>query len=75
MTTILRNALLAAVAISSMAGSALADSQAVKTECDKTITNDLWNGRCCGAGDANCMGGENHDHARGDNRGNGRGRG
>ena len=76
MTTILRNALLAAVAISSMAGSAFADSQAVKTECDKTITNDFWNGRCCGTGNANCMGGDNHDHDRGDNRGdNGRGRG
>lgn len=74
MTTILRNTLLAAAAISAMAGSAFAGGQTFKTECDKTIASDFWNGRCCGTGDANCMGGENHDHDRGGNRGNGRGR-
>jgi len=72
MTAIVRNTLLVVVAISAMAGSALAGGQTIKTECDKTVTNDFWNGRCCGASNANCMGGGGHDHDRGDN---GRGRG
>jgi hypothetical protein len=66
MTAILRNALLAAVAVSAMAGSALAGSQAAKTECDKSVTNDFWNGRCCGVDDADCLGRESHGHDRGD---------
>ena len=72
MTAILRNALLAVVAVSALAGSAMAGQQTVINECDKTPTNKLWAGRCCGVGDANCLGGESHDHDRG--RGdNGRG--
>ena len=62
MTAILRNALLAAVAISALAGSAVAGQQTVRTECDNTPTNKLWAGRCCGVGDSNCLGGEGHGH-------------
>lgn len=65
MTALLRNAFLAAVAVSTLAGSALAD-QTIPS-CGKTSTNDLWSGRCCSNGDANCLGGGNggRDHDRG----------
>ncbi|OHV89533.1 hypothetical protein [Mesorhizobium sp. ORS 3428] len=65
MTAILRNALLAAVAMSALAGSAMAGQRAAVYECDNTPTNMLWAGRCCGVGDANCLGGESHGHDRG----------
>jgi len=65
MTALLRNALLAAVAVSGLAGSALAD-QTIPS-CAKTSTNDLWSGRCCGAGDSNCLGGGNGGRDHGDN--------
>lgn len=71
MTAFLRATFLAAVAMSALAGPALADQTV--TSCVNTSTNDLWSGRCCGAGDSNCLGGGNngHDHDRGDNgRGN-----
>jgi len=55
MTAFLRNTFLAAVAVSALTGSALAD-QTVKT-CAKT--NDLWAGRCCDMSSANCLGGGN----------------
>ncbi|MDX8441822.1 hypothetical protein [Mesorhizobium australafricanum] len=62
MTAFLRNTLLAAVAVSALTGSALAD-QTVKS-CANTNLNDLWSGRCCSVGDANCLGGGNggRDH-------------
>jgi len=63
LTKILRNALLAAVAASALAGSAMADPQTVRTESDNTPTNKLWAGRCCGISDSNCLGGEGHDHS------------
>jgi len=62
MTAIIRNTLLAFVAASALAGSAMAGQRAVRTECENTPTNKLWAGRCCGVGDANCLGGEGHDH-------------
>ena len=68
MTAILRNTLLAVVAVSALAGSAMAGQQGY--ECDNTPTNKLWAGRCCGVGDANCLGGEGRgqgDHGRGNN--------
>ncbi|WP_296743448.1 hypothetical protein [Mesorhizobium sp.] len=71
MTKMLRNTLLAAAAISALAGSAMAAQQTTRTECDNTPTNALWAGRCCGAGDSSCLGGSGHDH---DNRGGDRGR-
>ena len=64
MTKILRNAFLAAVAVSALAGSAMAQQTTTYT-CANTPTNKLWAGRCCDIGDANCMGG-GHDHDRGD---------
>ncbi|CDX27287.1 conserved exported hypothetical protein [Mesorhizobium sp. ORS 3324] len=67
MTAILRNALLAAVAVSTLGGSAMAQRI---YECDNTPINKLWAGRCCGVGDANCLGGESHgqgNHGRGNN--------
>ncbi|WP_192243000.1 hypothetical protein [Mesorhizobium silamurunense] len=64
MTAILRNTLLAFVAASALAGSAMAD-QAVRTECENSPTNKLWAGRCCGISDSSCLGGEGHDHDRG----------
>jgi hypothetical protein len=72
MAAFLRNALLAAAAVSALTGSALADQTV--TSCAKTSTNDLWSGRCCGAGDSNCLGGGNNgrdhgDHGRGNNGG------
>nr|WIE90079.1 hypothetical protein P9270_021340 [Mesorhizobium sp. WSM4875] len=69
MPAILRNALLAALAVSTLGGSAMAGQQIY--ECDNTPTNKLWAGRCCGVGDANCLGGESHGHDRGNpGRGN-----
>ncbi|UCI08136.1 hypothetical protein [Mesorhizobium sp. B1-1-8] len=61
MTNILRNALLAAVAISGLAGSAMAGQQMT---CGNTSNDKLWAGRCCGIHGANCLGGESHDHDR-----------
>ncbi|MFD2053869.1 hypothetical protein ACFSQT_12465 [Mesorhizobium calcicola] len=69
MTALLRNALLAAVALSALAGSALADQTI--TGCGKTPTNDLWSGRCCGVGDSNCLGGGNDGHDHGNKGGRG----
>ncbi|AZV18904.1 hypothetical protein EOD10_12585 [Mesorhizobium sp. M7A.T.Ca.TU.009.01.3.2] len=73
MTAFLRNTLLAALAVSSMAGSAMAEQT---TSCSKTNLNDLWAGRCCGdAGASGCLGGGNNghggngDHGRGGNGG------
>jgi hypothetical protein len=66
MTNILRNTLLAAVAISTLAGPAMAAQQAVRTECENTPTNKLWAGRCCSSGDTNCIHGEGHDHQHND---------
>ncbi|TIV70739.1 MAG: hypothetical protein E5V93_20415 [Mesorhizobium sp.] len=62
MTSFLRNTLLAAVALSALTGSALAD-QTYKS-CAATNLNDLWSGRCCSVGSANCLGGGNggRDH-------------
>ncbi|CDX41381.1 conserved exported hypothetical protein [Mesorhizobium sp. ORS 3359] len=62
MTAFLRNTLLAAVAVSALTGSALAD-QTYKS-CAATNLNDLWSGRCCTVGSANCLGGGNggRDH-------------
>jgi len=68
MTALLRNALLAAVAVSGMAGSALADQT---ISCANTQTNDLWSGRCCNVGDSNCLGGGNDGHDHGGNGGRG----
>ncbi|SFP13673.1 hypothetical protein SAMN03159463_03655 [Mesorhizobium sp. NFR06] len=70
MTAFLRNTLLAAVAVSALTGSALADDT-VKS-CAKSNLNDLWSGRCCSVSSANCLGGGNggRDH-HGDNGGNG----
>jgi hypothetical protein len=63
MTKILRNALLAAAAVSGLAGSAMAAQQAARTECGNAATSKTWGGRCCG--DTNCLGGESHnDHDR-----------
>jgi hypothetical protein len=70
MTAFLRNTLLAAIAVSSLAGSAMADQT---TSCAKTNLNDLWAGRCCSAaGAADCLGGGNngHDHSDKGGRGN-----
>lgn len=72
MTAFLRNTLLAAVAVSALTGSALAD-QAV-TSCAKTKLNDLWSGRCCGAGSASCPGGGGgRDHSDNSGRGSANG--
>ncbi|RVD69943.1 MAG: hypothetical protein E5V62_21810 [Mesorhizobium sp.] len=65
MTAFLRNALLAAVAVTSMAGSALADQT---VSCAETKTNDLWSGRCCGTSDSSCLGG-GHEHGNHGGRG------
>ena len=58
MTALLRNAFLAAVAVSSLAGSALADQTIT---CSNTQTKDQWSGRCCDV-NSNCLGGEGRDH-------------
>jgi len=68
MTAFLRNAFLAAVAVSSLAGPALADQT---VSCSQTATNDLWSGRCCGAGDSSCLGGGNGGRDHGDHGNNG----
>lgn len=68
MTALLRNAFLAAVAVSSLAGSAFADQTIT---CSNTKTNDWWAGRCCGAGDSTCLGGGNNGHEHGDPGGRG----
>ncbi|TGQ74584.1 MAG: hypothetical protein E5V49_11255 [Mesorhizobium sp.] len=67
MTAFLRNTLLAAVAVSAMSGSALAD-QTAKT-CAYTNLNDLWTGRCCNVGESNCLGGGNNGHDHGNKGG------
>jgi hypothetical protein len=66
MTNILRNALLCAVALSGLAGSAMAAQQMTRTECN-TSAGEIWAGRCCSIHGANCLGGESHDrdHDRG----------
>jgi len=69
MTAFFRNTFLAAVAVSALTGSALAD-QTVKT-CAKTDVNDLWSGRCCGYGSADCLGGGNGRQGHGDKGGRG----
>jgi len=64
MTKILRNALVAAVAVSGLAGSAMAGQQ---TGCGYTQTDKLWTGRCCGVSEGQCLGGEGgHDHGGSD---------
>ncbi|RVD54733.1 hypothetical protein EN828_30520 [Mesorhizobium sp. M2D.F.Ca.ET.185.01.1.1] len=62
MTAFLRNTLLAAAAVSALTGSALADE--TYKSCAATNLNDLWSGRCCSVGSANCLGGGNggRDH-------------
>lgn len=74
MTALLRNLLLAAVAMSGLAGSAMADQTVT---CAKTPIDKLWTGRCCGAGSDNCMGGDQDhgDRGRGDPEPGGRQRG
>ncbi|RWC54499.1 MAG: hypothetical protein EOS56_28500 [Mesorhizobium sp.] len=69
MTALLRNAFLAAVAVSALAGPALADQTV--TSCATSPTNDLWSGRCCGASDSSCLGGGNNGHDHGDKGGRG----
>ncbi|TJV04377.1 MAG: hypothetical protein E5Y12_12855 [Mesorhizobium sp.] len=66
MTAFLRNTLLATVALSGLAGSALA-GQTVPS-CANTQNNDVWAGRCCGAGTSECLGGGNGGR---DHQGNG----
>lgn len=68
MTVLLRTTFLAALAISSLAGSALAD-QTIPS-CSKISTNDLWSGRCCSA-DSDCLGGGNGGRDHNDNGGRG----
>ncbi|QKD00903.1 hypothetical protein [Mesorhizobium loti] len=69
MTAFLRNTLLAAIAMSSLAGTAMADET---KSCAKTNLNDLWAGRCCGtAGASDCLGGGNGGRDHGDNGGRG----
>jgi hypothetical protein len=58
MTAFLRTTFLAAVAVSSLAGSAFAD-QTIPS-CAKTSPNDQWGGRCCSVG-VDCLH-EGHDH-------------
>ena len=68
MTAFLRNTLLAAVAVSSLAGTAMADQT---TSCASTNLNDLWAGRCCdAAGASGCLGGGNGGHGDNGGRGN-----
>jgi hypothetical protein len=69
MTAFLRNTFLAAVAVSALTGSALADQTV--TSCAKTNLHDLWTGRCCSAGGADCLGGGNGGRGHGDNGGRG----
>ena len=68
MTAFLRNIFLAAVAVSALTGSALADQ--TDKGCAATNLNDLWSGRCCSVGSANCLGGGNgRDHQGNGGRG------
>jgi hypothetical protein len=69
MTAFLRNTLLAALAVSALTGSALAD-QTVKS-CAATNLNDLWSGRCCSVGSADCLGGGNGGRGHDGNGGRG----
>ncbi|MFA6154943.1 hypothetical protein [Mesorhizobium sp.] len=64
MTAFLRNTLLAAAAVASLAGSALADETI--PSCAKTSLNDLWSGRCCDAGASDCRGGGRRHYDNGD---------
>ncbi|RAZ90057.1 hypothetical protein DPM33_14550 [Mesorhizobium hawassense] len=74
MTSFLRNTLLAAAALSALTGSALADE--TYKSCAKTNLNDLWSGRCCTVGSANCLdGGHGHDHHGNGGRGSTNGAG
>jgi hypothetical protein len=66
MTAFLRNTFLAAVAVSSLAGSALADQNI--PSCSKTSTESNWGNRCCEVSGKNCLGGGrggNHDSTGG----------
>lgn len=71
MTAFLRNTLLAAAALSSLSGPALADQTI--TSCANTTLNDLWSGRCCDAGSSDCRDGGRRrqfdNSGRGDNGG------
>ncbi|MER8374356.1 hypothetical protein [Mesorhizobium sp. M1396] len=69
MTLLLRNAFLAAIALSALAGPALAN-QTIPS-CANTSTNDLWSGRCCSVGESNCLGGGNNGHDHNDKGGRG----
>ncbi|MDX8531995.1 hypothetical protein RFM41_07420 [Mesorhizobium sp. VK25A] len=69
MTAFLRNTFLAAVAVSALTGSALADE--TYKSCAKTNLNDLWSGRCCGTDSSTCLGGGNGGRGHGDNGGRG----
>jgi hypothetical protein len=68
MTAFLRNTFLAAVAVSALTGSALADQT---VSCAKTNLHDLWAGRCCTAGGSDCLGGGNGGQGHGDKGGRG----
>ena len=68
MTSFLRTAFLAAVAVSSMGGSAMADQTIT---CSNTQTNDWWAGRCCSVGASDCLGHEGHGRDHHDNGGRG----
>ena len=71
MTALLRNILLAAIAVSGMAGSAMAGQ--TTPSCANTNLNDLWAGRCCSAaGASDCLGGGKggRDHQGNGGRGN-----
>ena len=68
MTAFLRNTLLAFAAVSALGGSAMADQT---VSCVHTNLNDLWAGRCCGAGDSSCLGHEGHGRDHHDNGGRG----
>ncbi|MBZ9842326.1 hypothetical protein LB515_23480 [Mesorhizobium sp. CA15] len=75
MTAFLRNTLLAAIAVSALTGSALADE--TTKSCAKTNLNDLWSGRCCGVDSSACLGGGNggRDHNNNGGRGSTNGAG
>jgi hypothetical protein len=57
MLTASRNVILAAIAVSVLAGCQTAPPR----ECDKLKPNVTYNGKCCGVGDANCHEGKNGD--------------
>ncbi|TPI46236.1 hypothetical protein FJW05_15385 [Mesorhizobium sp. B2-9-1] len=75
MTAFLRNTLLAAIAVSALTGSALADE--TTKSCAKTNLNELWSGRCCGVNSSACLGGGNggRDHNNNGGRGSTNGAG